>query len=265
MKIDLSGLAVNYELEVRRPGAPWITLAHALSTNLTVWDDTVAALADDYSILRYDLRGHGGSAATAPPYDFPTLIDDVMRLWDALEIKRSHWAGLSIGGMMGYGIAASSPERLLSLVACDSRPDAPPDYAAYFQSRIDKTRGKGMEGVVDSTIERWFTPSSIAKNIPAIGKVRQMILSTDPVGHEGCCKALQTLAYGSRLPGIRVPTLVIGGAEDKGAPPDILAAAAKLIPGAKHVVVPEAGHIVAIENPAVFNTKLLEFLRSVPA
>src|SRR5690606_19008855 len=114
--------------------------------------------------------------------------------WDALEIKRSHWAGLSIGGMMGYGIAASSPERLLSLVACDSRPDAPPDYAAYFQSRIDKTRGKGMAGVVDSTIERWFMPSSVAQNIPAIEKVRQMILSTDPVGHEGCCKALQTLA-----------------------------------------------------------------------
>lgn len=263
MQIEVNGISVHYETETQNKNAPWITFSHALSTNLTVWDDAVAALKADYRILRYDQRGHGKTQAVRGPYDFPMLMQDAVGLWDVLGIEKSHWVGLSIGGMIGYGLAISSPGRLLSLVACDSRPDAPPDYAAYFQSRIDKARDKGMEGVVDSTIERWFTPETLAKNPPALDKVRAMIRSTDPIGHEGCCKALQTLAFGVRLNEIRVPTLIIGGAKDKGAPPEILAEAASRIPGAKHAVVPDAGHIVAMENPKGFIAELKAFLSTV--
>lgn len=263
MQIEVNGVSVHYETETQNKNGPWITLSHALSTNLTVWDDTVAALRADYRILRYDQRGHGKTQAVQGPYDFPMLMQDAVGLWDALGIEKSHWVGLSIGGMIGYGLAISSPGRLHSLVACDSRPDAPPDYAAYFQSRIDKARDKGMEGVIDSTIERWFTPETLEKNPPALDKVRQMIRSTSLVGHEGCCKALQTLAFGPRLHDIRVPTLIIGGAKDKGAPPDSLAEAAAKIPGAKHAVVPDAGHIVAMENPQGFVAELKAFLATV--
>jgi 3-oxoadipate enol-lactonase len=266
MEIDINGVSIHYETENRNSTAPWITFSHALSTNMTVWDDTVDALKRDYRILRYDLRGHGKSQATPGPYDFPMLMQDVTGLWDALGVSKSHWVGLSIGGMIGYGLAISSPDRLHSLVACDSQPDAPPDYAAYFQSRIDKTRGgKGMAGLVDSTIERWFTAKSVAADPPSIKKVRQMILSTDTVGHEGCCMALQTLAFGPRLNEIRVPTLIVGGAEDKGAPPDALAKATARIPGARHVVIPDAGHIVAVENSPAFVAELKAFLNTVAA
>jgi 3-oxoadipate enol-lactonase len=165
--------------------------------------------------------------------------------------------------MMGYGLAQDNGDRMLSLVACDSRPDAPPDYQAYFQHRIDIAAAEGMEGLVDSTISRWFTPASVAANIPVLDKVRAMIRSTDVVGHAGCCEALKTLAFGSRLGEIRTPTLILGGAEDKGAPPDALAAAAKAIPGAKHVIIPKAGHISNLENPADFNKALTDFLSSL--
>lgn len=263
MQIEVNGISVHYETETQNKNAPWVTFSNALSTDLTVWDDTVAALKADYRILRYDQRGHGKTQAVQGPYDFPMLMRDSLGLWDALGIEKSHWVGLSIGGMIGYGLAISSPDRLHSLVACDSRPDAPPDYAAYFQSRIDKTREKGMDGVVDSTIERWFTPQTVAKNPPALDKVRRMIHSTNPIGHEGCCMALKTLAFGARLNEIRVPTLIIGGAEDKGAPPEILAEAAAKIPGARHAVVPDAGHIIAIENSRGFNTELKAFLSTL--
>jgi 3-oxoadipate enol-lactonase len=263
MQIELNGVSFHCETVTENTDAPWITFSHALANNLTVWDDIVAALKADYRILRYDQRGHGKTQAVPGPYSFPMLMKDVVGIWDQLGIGKSHWVGLSIGGMIGYGLAISSPDRLHSLVACDSRPDAPPDYAAYFQSRIDKTRDVGMGGVVDSTIERWFTKESVQKNIPAIDKVRRMILSTNPVGHEGCCKALQTLSFGSRLHEISIPTLVIGGAKDKGAPPEILAEAAAKIPGARHSVVLDAGHIVAIENPSAFVTEVKAFLAGV--
>src|SRR5690606_16799921 len=117
------------------------------------------------------------------------------------------------------GLAQNHGDRLRSLIACDSRPDAPPDYQAYFQHRIDVAAAEGMEGLVEPTVSRWFTPESLAANIPVLDKVRNMIRATNPVGHAGCCEALKTLAFGSRLGEIRVPTLILGGAKDKGAPP----------------------------------------------
>lgn len=259
MKTTINGFDLNYRIDGRE-GAPWITFSHALANNLTLWDDVVAELSDEYRILRYDQRGHGQSQALPGPYTFPMLIDDAVALLDHVGIERTHWVGLSIGGMMGYGLALEHPERIASLVACDSRPDAPPDYAAYFQSRIDKAREGGMENLVSSTIERWFTAESVAAEIPVLEKVRAMIRSTDPVGHEGCCEALKTLAYGPRLSEIAVPTLILGGAKDKGAPPEILAEAAAAIPGAQHAVIPEAGHISALENHTAYVAELKRFL-----
>ena len=161
---------------------------------------------------------------------------------------------------MGYGLAQDHGDRLLSLIACDSRPDAPPDYQAYFQHRIDVATTQGMGGLVEPTIQRWFTEASISKNIPVLEKVRSMIRSTNIVGHTGCCEALKTLSFGSRLGEIRVPTLILGGAEDKGAPPEILAETAVKIRNAEHAVIPYAGHISNLENPVDFNDQLKNFL-----
>ena len=259
MKADVNGISINYEVS-GTDGKPWITFAHALCNNFTLWDEQAALLKDDFHILRYDIRGLGQSSAPQGPYTFPILIADAVGLLDHVGVDKTHWCGLSIGGMMGYGMAQQHGDRLLSLVACDSRPDAPPDYQAYFQHRIDVAAEEGMEGLVESTISRWFTPESVAANIPVLDKVRAMIRSTDQAGHAGCCQALKTLAFGSKLGDIKVPTLLIGGANDKGAPPEALAAAAAAIPGAKHVILPAAGHISNLENPTAFNAALKEFL-----
>ena len=259
MKADVNGISINYEVS-GSAGKPWITFAHALCNNLTLWDDQVVLLVDDFHILRYDIRGLGQSSAPEGPYSFPMIIADALALMDYVGIDKTHWCGLSIGGMMGYGMAQQHGDRLLSLTACDSRPDAPPDYQAYFQHRIDVAAEEGMEGLVDSTISRWFTPESVAANIPVLDKVRAMIHGTDPTGHAGCCEALKTLAFGAKLGTITVPTLLIGGANDKGAPPEALADAAKAIPGAKHVMIPAAGHISNLENPTDFNVALKAFL-----
>lgn len=259
MFLTVNGIRVHYDVSGAQDG-PWITLAHALATNMDVWTEVAAALGDRYRVLRYDLRGHGQTEAVPGPYAFPMLIRDITELWDALEIKQSHWAGLSIGGMIGYGLGIAHSERLLSIIACDSRSDAPPDYAAYFQSRIDKARAGGMAGVVEPTIERWFTAKTCAANPPVLDRVRAMIRTTDPVGHEGCCEALKTLSFGARLGEISTPTLVLGGDQDKGAPPESLAEVASNIPNAEHAVIPDAGHITALENPAAFLSTLESFL-----
>ena len=248
MKIQSNGISFNCVVEGPE-GAPWVTCSHALANNLSLWDDVAAALRDRFRVLRFDNRGHGQTEVVPGPYTFPMLLKDAIGILDALEIEQTHWIGLSIGGMVGYGLGIHHGDRLKTIVACDSRPDAPPDYAAYFQSRIDKARAGGMDNVVETTIERWFTPEVRAKAPPVLDRVREMIRSTDPVGHEGCCEALKTLAYGPEIHKIQVPTLILGGAQDKGAPPEALAEAATKIPNGEHAVIPNAGHITPLENP----------------
>ena len=263
MKVSVGEFQLNCEIDGKED-APWVTFSHALGNNLTLWDEQVNILKKDYRILRYDHRGHGGSDAPPGAYSFNDLMRDACTLLDHFEIQKTHWVGLSIGGMLGYGMAQNHGDRLLSLVACDARPDAPPDYAAYFQYRIDTVRKSGMEGIVEPTIQRWFTPEFVAANPPSLDKVREMLRSTNPVGHEGCCEALKLLAFGSGLRKVQVPTLIIGGAQDKGAPPEALAEAAAVIPNCRHVVVNGAGHITNIENPEAVNGSLTAFLKEVP-
>lgn len=264
MKIQSPSHTINCEVSGPE-GAPWVTFSHALGNNLGLWDAQAALLGDRFRILRYDHRGHGGSEAPPGPYGFADLAADALALLDHFGIERTHWVGLSIGGMLGYGLAQRHGGRLLSLTACDARPDAPPDYAAYFQHRIDTVRDGGMEAIVEPTIERWFTPGTRRRNPPELDGIREALRTTDPAGHEGCCEALKRLAFGARLGEIGVPTLLIGGAEDKGAPPEVLAQAAAAIPDCRHVVVPAAGHISNVENPADFNRALEGFLLGAAA
>ena len=263
MQVTANGISINYELEGPE-GAPCVTLSNSLACNLTMWDDQVAALKDRYRVLRYDQRGHGGTEVTEGAYTFDMLIADAVGLWDALAIEKSHWVGLSLGGMAGYGLAVAHPDRVLSMTFCDSRADAPPAYADYFAERIRITRDEGMEGLVEPTVTRWFTDESMEDGLPVIDKMRDMIRRTNPVGHIGCCEAIRTLSFGSVLGRIAAPSLVIGGEGDMGAPPEVMAEVAAAIPGAAHQVIPEAGHISNVENPGAFNDVLAGFLAANP-
>ena len=98
MKVKANGIDFNCRIEGKR-GAPWVVFSNSLATNLTMWDDQAEALGDRFQILRYDHRGHGGTDAPEGKYSFDLLVADVIGLFDALEIERAHFVGLSMGGM----------------------------------------------------------------------------------------------------------------------------------------------------------------------
>src|SRR5436190_22567814 len=98
MQVNANGISINYQIDGAE-GAPWLTFGNSLMTDLTMWDDQVAALKGSYRILRYDQRGHGGTQVTEGKYTFDTLAADVVALMDALSIPRAHFVGISMGGM----------------------------------------------------------------------------------------------------------------------------------------------------------------------
>ncbi len=258
-KVAANGIAINYRIDGRE-GAPWVTFSNSLATNLSLWNAQAEILAPEFRILRYDQRGHGGTDAPEGGYSFDLLVADVVALWDALDIERSHFVGLSMGGTTGLGLALDHPDRLISLIACDFRCDAPAEFVAAWEPRIELARTKGMDALADPTTERWFNEDFRNARPDIVDRVKEMIRATPAAGFIGCAIALQNTGYRDRLGEIGVPTLFIAGAQDVAAPADYIDELHRTVPGSQYAFIDPAGHISNIENPEQFNHALSHYL-----
>ena len=259
MKTTANGIEINYVLE-GPADAPVVTLSHSLAADIGMWEPQMAALAGAYRVLRYDTRGHGGTQVTADGYDFDTGADDVAALLEALGIARTHFVGLSMGGMVGMGLGLGHPGILESLVLCDTMSEVGDDYRAAADGRIEAAGRDGMEAMVEGTIGRWFTAPFVERNPPVLDTIRAMIRWTSVDGFVGINNALKELDYTGRLDQIPTPTLLIVGDKDPSTPPAASRLIQDRIDGAELVVIEDAAHLSNVEQPEAFNAALTDFL-----
>jgi 3-oxoadipate enol-lactonase len=260
MKANVNNVALNYEVS-GNPEKPWLTFSNSLATNLHMWDDQEAALSDDFHILRYDKRGHGESEAVPGAYTFDNLIADVVGLWDHLGIVKTHFVGLSIGGMTAQGIMLKYADRLLSVVIANSMGKVAPEFVSAWQDRIDLSRDKGMEPLIQPTMERWFTEGYRNQGTAEAQAIADMIATTSVNGYAGCASAIQNLDYLDSLGQISgIPVLFIAGAQDAGTPPAGMEAMHNNMPGSEYVLLDPAAHISNVERSADFTQTLSSFL-----
>jgi 3-oxoadipate enol-lactonase len=257
MKASVNGIDVNYEIHGKE-GAPWLVLSHSLACTARMWDPQIAAFKDGYRILAYDMRGHGASAAPAGPYSLEMLADDVLELLNNLKIKKAHYCGLSIGGMIGQTLALKRPEAFERMVLADTTHAQNADALKQWEERIRVAQTQGMKALVPSTMERWFTAPF--RNSPQAQKIAGLIANTPVAGFVGCGQAIMRLNTTARLKEIRLPVLAITGEQDGAAAGTRYIG--ENIPGAKFVSIPQAAHISNIEQAAKFNQALREFLSS---
>jgi 3-oxoadipate enol-lactonase len=262
MKLSANGIQMNYVLEGPANG-PMVTMSHSLATDLSMWDPQAKALARRYRVLRYDTRGHGGTDAPAGAYSLSQLADDARALLKALGIARTHWIGLSMGGMIGQTLALSSPEILQSLGLCDTSSRIPADMKHVWDERIATVDAKGMDPMVEPTVARWFTPKFIESHKDVIEPVRAMIRRTPAKGYVGCCHAIKALDLTERLKAITLPTLIIVGAQDMGTPLAASQAINQQIKGSQLLVLDPASHLSNLEQPEAFTNALEQFLSRV--
>jgi 3-oxoadipate enol-lactonase len=259
MKVKANGINFNCRIEGKR-GAPWVVFSNSLATNLSMWDDQAAALGDKFQILRYDQRGHGGTDAPAGKYSFDALVADVIGLFDALEIERAHFVGLSMGGMTAVALAEKHPDRLDRIVPCDCGPASTPQSAQQWEERIAVAREKGMEALVEPTVGRWCPPEFLAANKAGADRLREMIRTTPVNGFIGCASALSNYDLRPGLSEIDRPVQFICGGKDAA-----LAGTKALhagVAGSSFIEIEGAGHISNVERPEIFTRALKEFLIS---
>ena len=259
MRISANGIGMNYTLE-GPAAAPVVTLSHSLATTLHMWDGQVPALAERYRVLRYDTRGHGGTDAPGGPYTLELLAEDARALLRALGILRTHFVGLSMGGMIGQVLGIQSPELLQSLALCDTSSRVPPEARTMWEERVRVAEAQGMEPHVETTLARWFTAPFREQHPERVAPVAAMIRATKPAGFAGCCQAIKMLDLTDRIAAITTPTLIIVGAEDAGTPVAASRTIHERIRGSELVILPSASHLSNIEQPEAFNRALLGFL-----
>src|SRR5436189_5443621 len=133
---------------------PWLVVSNYLATNISMLDAQAQTFAGRLRVLRYDQRGHGASDAPAGRYPFDVLIADVLALMDALGISRAHFAGLSMGGATGLGLAEQHPERLDKVIVCDTPCQSTPASKQQWEERIAIAQQHGMDALVEPTVGR---------------------------------------------------------------------------------------------------------------
>lgn len=254
-----SGVGISVLIDGKQDN-PWLVLSNSVTTTHRMWDRQMETLTKKYRVLRYDVRGHGGSDSPLPPYSFNDLVADVIGLMDHFEMMSPSFMGLSLGGMTGLGVALSHPSRLAKLVCCDARADAPPAFVQDWDDRIRLVREKGLAAIVPATIERWLSAGFRAGNPSTVAEIESMILSTSLAGFEGCAAALKELNYFPLLEQIRVPTLFVVGSDDRGAPSGVMRAMADRVRGASLRIVEGSAHLSNLDNATGFSDAIAEFL-----
>jgi 3-oxoadipate enol-lactonase len=244
-------------------GAPVLVLGDSLGTSTAVWDRQVAEFRQYFRLVRYDLPGHGGSPAVAPPYTIAGLGAGVLAVLDSVGVGRFAYCGISLGGMIGLWLAAAVPDRVAALGLVCTSAHLPP--AEGWRARASQVRAAGMASVSRAVVGRWFTPEFAAKAPSVIAEFRAELERTDPVGYAGCCEAIADMDLRADLSRITAPTLVLAGADDPATPPEHGAAVAGLVAGACLEVIPATAHLATIEAADAVTGALLAHLRATPA
>lgn len=245
-------------------GDPPVVLLHAFPLTARMWEPQIEALAPAHRVVAPDLRGFGASDVPAErgAYSVDAWADDVDALLAALGLERAVLVGLSMGGYVAFAFLRRRAGALAGLVLADTRATADTDE---IRSRREEQQellaaAAGPLALADRLLEPLVAPASTRRQ-GVLATARALLAANRTEGVIGALEALKNRPDASDgLARITVPTTVVVGDQDQPSPPAVAEEMAAAIPDARLVVVPDAGHLSNLENPAAFNQALEDLL-----
>ena len=236
-----------------------VVLSHALGLDLHMWDDLAAELAVHHPVLRWDHRGHGGSAGR-DPHTLDDLVDDAARIIREWGRGPVAFIGLSMGAMVGQGLAIRHPDCVDRLVLANTTAVYPEPARQAWAARIAAVEQGGMAAVVDLVVQRYLHAEYRQAHPEPVAALRSTLLRQDAQRYAAACRAVAAVDWLDQLHLIRCPTEVIAGALDAGATPEMGRAIAERIPGARLTVLEGASHLSVAECPEAFAERVRNLL-----
>ncbi len=253
--LTINGRSVAYRL-LGAEANPLVVLAHPLGMSQAVWDDVLPALLPRYRVLTWDLPGHGASQAWSNgPITPADLAAEALALVDHAGAERFHFAGTSIGGVVGQALIAEHGERLLTATLTNT--GAVIGNAELWNTRAGRVRQEGLAAMSEEIVPRWFAPACFEAE-PALkaGWCTQMGRGDDE-SYAQLCEMLGRDTFDGKLAGKGVAVQLLGGSEDLATPPATLEALSAELDGAPLEILEGVGHVPSVEVPGLFAEKLL--------
>lgn len=257
--------------EERGEGTPLLCI-HGYPLNRMIWESQWEGLVGLAHMIIPDLRGHGESTLAAGSYQKPypftmdLLADDCVALIDAINInRRVILCGLSMGGYVSLAFYRRYPDRVAGLILAATRAGADSLEARNNRLRaIDLVQSDGVEAMVETILPRMFSPRSFQTRQEVVERARAIMLSSNIEGVIGDSLGMKdrpdsTVTLGQ----ISVPTLILVGADDQIVPRSEAEEMRSKIHQARLVILPEAGHLLNMEQPQLFNRQVREFIQLV--
>lgn len=260
MDTEMTGCTTLHVMDEGAREAPAVVYANSLGTDLRVWDPLMPFMPAGWRHLRYDKRGHGLTETAAPSWQIEDLVDDLAALIEARHAGPAVVVGLSVGGLIAIGLAASRPDLVRAVVLADTAAKIGTDE--IWNGRIAAVRSGGMAAVVDATMERWFTPG-FRNDASRVAPWRMMFARADVDGYLTTAAAIRDTDYRARAATLTLPAMAVVGESDGATPPDVVRQTARMIPGCGFEVISGAGHIPSAEQPAALASLIGGFLATL--
>ncbi len=260
--------ATPFAVHTRGSGIP-LLLLHAFPLDHSMWE-AQEPLADAVRIIAPDQRGFGATPGEPTITSIGAMADDAVAVLDALHVAEPAFVcGVSMGGYIAQHVAARHPERVRGLILCDTKLDADtPEARAGRAGLAAKVGRRGAGLLADTMLGTLLAQSAEARGRarrPAIEELLRQTIARQPVATIQAALA----AMGQRpdmtetMQSLPIPTLLVVGEEDTFTPPAIMQRMESILPDARLLIVPQAGHLVPLEVPEVFNAAVLAFLHAV--
>jgi pimeloyl-ACP methyl ester carboxylesterase len=254
--------AVDCDYSIQGSG-PALFLTHGIGAAKNAWRFLLPELSKYFTVVTYDLRGHGNSPVTNKNFTLDDLVLDLEKIREKTKIDKAHFAGHSLGGMIAPAYAIKFPNRVLSvglLSTVAGRSDVDKNNVLKIISEMEKT---GVEQTLQKLTTRWFTDEFIEEN-PDLVKTRlKQVIDTDPEVFLNVFKIYANTEMITWLKNISKPCLLMTGENDLGCSPDHNKRMAIEILNSKLVILPKYKHSFLIEAPKEVAKNLIEFIKSI--
>lgn len=241
---------------------PCVALIHGVGLDHHMWSAQAEALSDNFTVLRYDLPGHGNTPPRQGELDLDVLAAQLVSLLDEEDIQRAHVVGFSLGALIAQAFALAHSERLLRLVLISSVYDRGPAAREAVLKRLKQAERNGSGSIAQAALNRWFTDGYRNAHPQQVEKIEMRLRANTPKGflpaYRLFARADRRLA--GRLGEIKAPVLVVTGEDDSGSTPEMARCMSDAIPNAKCRIIPGVRHMLPVEAKEELNATLKAFL-----
>lgn len=256
--LQVGDVTLAYRLLGR--GARALVCIHGVGSYQEAWDDVAAALADDFRILTFDLRGHGRSSRVKGRYEIDDFVTDVLALADHVGFTTFDLAGFSLGGLIAQRLALLHPSRLRRLVLLATVSGRTREERERVLARLAALQSGERGAHYDASLSRWLTEDFQAKHPARIAYLRERNAQNDPDCYASAYRVLAETDFGGFIDQIRMPTLIVTGEDDQGSNPRMAQFMHECIVGSQLAILPGMRHSILVEASGPVADLMRDFL-----